>query len=164
LARNLRGKRNTFDPIALWVGAMSRIRKAAEAAFILLMAAGAMLALYAVNQAVNDYLDVMVRYGSRGLAVNGARMIAIGGTGAAELAATVAFATVYIRRGSDILAPVVFMWTYAAVGAASALLLLWAARHAQRADAVWFVPMFLAVAILICAPGLAWIHRSARKS
>lgn len=142
---------------------MSVFRQISETAFILLMAAAAMLALYFLNDAANTYLDLLVRYGARGWQINGGRVLAIGGTALTELAATAVFAFIYARRGSDILAPVVFLWTFAALGAASALLLLWAARHADRADILWFVPMFVAAGILICAPGVTWVFRNAKR-
>jgi hypothetical protein len=140
---------------------MAVARKAVEALYILLMAAGAMLAIYGVHAAVEDYFDAAARYGARGWQVSGAHVLAVGVTGAVELAATAAFAFVYERRGTNLFAPVAYLWTYAALGAASALLLTWTTR--RDGNMAFAIAGLILAALAIAVPGLLWNYRSSQK-
>jgi len=143
---------------------MSRLRRVAEASFILLMAAGAILALYAFNDAIEDYLDAVALYGALGWDARGWHVLPVGGTAILEFAMTVAFAMVYLRRGSNLLAPLVYAWSYALLGAVFAGLLTAVGRSGTTAVWIWLGPASAALALVIAAPGLVWNWRKSTRS
>lgn len=142
---------------------MPRFHRIAENLFIVLMALGAMAALYALNAAINDYLDAVALYGADAWHARGWRVLPVGGTAVLEFAATAAFAWVYLRRGSNLLAPLVYLWSYAALGAVFFLLLGPVGRSGATLRALWTIPGFVALAALIALPGLIWNYRRGAK-
>jgi hypothetical protein len=142
---------------------MPTVRQITEGLFILLMAAGAILALYAFDLAVDDYLGAVALYGDRGWSARGGHILPMGGTAFLEFAMTAAFAVVYARRGSNLPAPFVYLWSYALLGAVFAALFSMIGRSSAAVDWRWLGPACGVLAIVIAAPGLAWNYlKSAR--
>lgn len=143
---------------------MPTARRIAEAVFILLMAAGAMTALYAFNAAAENYLDAAAIYGGRAWEVRGWDVLAVGGTAVLEFLVTAAFAIVYAWRGSNLLAPFAYLWSYLLLGAGFFLALLAIGKRGVAPQFLWIAPVYLVLVLIVTVPSLVWNYRNSRKA